>query len=474
MAVRSLPLAGGWADLLREGIVGEGARNQMARVFVIVSLVPLAFNDLPSILPVGELSRDGFIYMVPFLTLYLMWSKDRIIIPTPLVYFVAAFSVIVLLGVAVNYNEIIDTHFKGRSGFSRVVTQGMSFAFGVLIAFVFYNLTLRGFVGSIVLGARAAILVMAAFGIIEVASWYSIPGLTQLHDLVSIVVHSGTPHYPQRLRSTAFEVSWTGVMLTFFFPFATINDGCRKKVILFYIAIVAFLVILSQSRTAMLVFGFQILLISWFYFRHRVDVLVHIVAGSSIAALLLVSNVKVYTLVTETAFNVVEYGRFSRSETAEENVSNITRSASISAGISMLLERPILGVGFAQFGFHYPRHLDADDFRSYEVRAAVKDNDQWPPSYSLHARMLAETGIVGYLAWLGFIVVYLIRSLHRTFRVQDSSTSVHLGIAMTLSGWLLLGFSIDSFRFFGGWIAVGVALALQTAGSFSYRRWSAG
>ena len=31
---------------------------------------------------------------------------------------------------------------------------------------------------------------------------------------------------------------------------------------------------------------------------------------------------------------------------------------------------------------------------------------------------------------------------------------------MTLLGWLLLGISIDSFRFFGGWIAMGVMLAL--------------
>lgn len=474
MAVRPLPFNGGQVDLHCASSVGEGSRNWIARALVIVALVTIAFNDLPSIIPAGELSRDGFIYMVPFLTSYLLRSKNRIAIPTLLVYFAASFSMIVLLGVAVNYDEVIGTHFKGRSGFSRVVTQGMSFALGVLIAFVFYNLTLRGFIGSIVIGARAAILVMAVFAVVEVGSWYSIPPLTQIHDLISLVIHSGTPHYPHRLRSTAFEVSWTGVMLAFFFPFSIVNDGCRKLIILLYIAIVAVLVVLSQSRTAMMVFGIQISLVALFYVRHRADVLVHIITGSSIAAILLISNVKVHTFVTETAFNVVEYGSFSHSETVEENVSNITRSASISAGISMLLERPVLGVGLGQFGFHYPRHLEANDLRSYEVRSYVKDNDQWPPAYSLHARMLAETGILGYIAWLGFILINLIRSLHGAFQVRDSSTSVHLGIAMTLCGWLLLGISIDSFRFFGGWIAVGIALGLQTTSLSTYPRWSEG
>ena len=37
---------------------------------------------------------------------------------------------------------------------------------------------------------------------------------------------------------------------------------------------------------------------------------------------------------------------------------------------------------------------------------------------------------------------------------------VHLAVVMVLVGWLLLGLSIDSFRFFGGWIALGVGLAL--------------
>jgi O-antigen ligase len=153
-------------------------------------------------------------------------------------------------------------------------------------------------------------------------------------------------------------------------------------------------------------------------------------------------------------------------ETTDENVSNITRLASINAALSMFQERPLLGVGFGQFGFNYPRHLEADDFRSYEVRDYVESTYalSWPPAYSIHARLLAETGIMGYAVWIGFILVFLFRSLRHAARANTGG-SLHLGIAMTLCGWLLLGTSIDSFRFFGGWIAMGVALGLAPPGS---------
>ena len=145
-----------------------------------------------------------------------------------------------------------------------------------------------------------------------------------------------------------------------------------------------------------------------------------------------------------------------------ENVSNITRLAAVRAGMSMFREHPVFGVGFAQYGFNYPSHIHMDDMRSSEVRSYVTEADvelAWPPAYSLHVRLLAELGITGYLSWLSLILPVLLRSL----MMSDGTTylgRMHLAVAMTLIGWMLLGVSIDSFRFFGGWIALGVGLAL--------------
>lgn len=38
-----------------------------------------------------------------------------------------------------------------------------------------------------------------------------------------------------------------------------------------------------------------------------------------------------------------------------------------------------------------------------------------------------------------------------------------LAVVMTLVGWMMLGVSIDSYRFFGGWIALGVGYGLMAS-----------
>jgi O-antigen ligase len=230
----------------------------------------------------------------------------------------------------------------------------------------------------------------------------------------------------------------------------------------FFTALVAGLVFLAQSRTALLVFGFQFLLLVWFHIRHRVDLIVHATAIVILGVLLMASEGRVYQLVEHKVSNMIEYGSAEPTEDGlDENVSNVTRLASINAAFSMFWERPFFGVGFGQFGFNYPQHISADDLRSWEVRDYIQPSDAkgWPPSYSLHARMLAETGIAGYSIWMGLILLFLLRSLKLSVVADRSTAHVHVAVAMILSGWLLLGMSIDSFRFFGGWIALGVALA---------------
>jgi hypothetical protein len=97
-----------------------------------------------------------------------------------------------------------------------------------------------------------------------------------------------------------------------------------------------------------------------------------------------------------------------------------------------------------------------------EVRTYVTEAEEaWPPSYSIHARMLAETGLFGYLTWLSMILTGIWRGLANA-DVETENGRAHIAVAMTLIGWLLLGASIDSFRFFGGWIAVGVGFALPS------------
>ena len=428
-----------------------------------IAIAATIFNDLRPVLPVGELASDAFIYVFPLLMLYLLRVPGRLEFPiVPLLLALGLYAVIVL-GIAVNYDEIARAYFKGRSGMGRVITQLMSLSFGLLVALLFYNLTRMGYLAAMSRGARIALWLMAGIGALEFASWHMLPGLTQLYEALSAVIHANSGlAYAQRLRMSAFEVSWAGVMLSFLFPFVMITLGRSAWRAGLYTALVLLLVILTQSRTALLVIAAQTLLFVWFALRDRVDYLLHAATLGFVVLLGLMVSEGPREVIWTKVTNVVEYGSLQGREAgdAEENLSNVTRLAGIQAGMEMFREHPLIGIGFGQYGFNYPGHLRAEDFRSWEVRKYVTDAEaDWPPAFSLHVRFLAEIGIIGYALWMLLLVPPLIRSLRHT----DSSIGIgraHLAVAMTLAGWMLLGLSIDTARFFGGWIALGVGLAL--------------
>ncbi len=441
-----------------------GWRLDVVGMLLLLIVVATAFSDLPPLLPLGEFHKEGFVYVFPLLALAYFGTRSpgAFRVPPTLTLLSLALLLVILLGVIANYHDIATARFKGRSGLERVVTQGMSITLGLGIALLVYNLTTDGKAQWIARGARIALLAMGFVGFFEFASWFSIPGLTQVHQALSVFVHEDAA-YAMRLRTTGFEVSWTALTLTFLYPFALADRNMPKWKIAGYTLLVLVLVVLAQSRTALLVIVMQGGILAWAYLRRRLDLVVHAATIACVAALAVVA-VGFGDSVIERVGNLVEYGNFSGNTAGvEESVSNVTRLAAIRAGIAMFQENPILGVGLGQYGFNYPGHLRFEDFRSWEVQQYIDgSHPNWPPTFSIHVRLLAETGIVGYLVWLGLLLTATIRSL----RNADSESAVgrlHLAVAMTLAGWLMLGLSVDSFRFFGGWITLGVAFGLPAA-----------
>lgn len=442
------------------------ATDPIARFIIVIAIVSMAFNDLPPILSIGELQNDAFIYLLPVLIIYLFRAPADVDLHLRFVGLAALMVLVIAIGIFLNSGSILTAHFKGRSGVGRIITQCMVLGFGLLIVLMFNDLARRGFITSISLGARAAVFVMAFFGLLEIGSWISLPGLTQLHALLGALIHGGTGlPYAYRLRMTAFEVSWAGVMLTFFFPFGMI--GIRREWHRFaYVALVLGMTILTQSRTALLVILLQTFLMLWKTLGRQIDILIFAALAGMLGLFMLMMTPSISGKVTTAASNVVTYGNPSgpSEQAASENFSNVTRFASVRASLEMFADHPFFGVGFGQYGFHFTEYLHAEDYRSWEVRDlyAVSSDLTWPATYSLHARLLSETGLFGYLVFLAMILPVLYSTLRRS-NPDEAIGRAHLAVAMTLFGWLPLGISIDTFRFYGGWIAIGIGLALLAA-----------
>ncbi len=135
-----------------------------------------------------------------------------------------------------------------------------------------------------------------------------------------------------------------------------------------------------------------------------------------------------------------------------------TRLALLVASWSLFLQHPWVGVGLGQSGFDLLDNLPGWAYsRIEEVTFLVAPTSNLIPNpKNLWARLLAETGIIGTLPFVVFVLMVLIAAL-ALMRQQDVRAR-YLGTAGMMS-WLAVvvqGFSLDSFALPTMWLSFGI------------------
>jgi O-antigen ligase len=129
------------------------------------------------------------------------------------------------------------------------------------------------------------------------------------------------------------------------------------------------------------------------------------------------------------------------------------------AGWDIFNQYPFLGVGLGNAGFYFPEKLIPFGWGLTEVRDYMYRFPSIPNIKSMWVRVLAETGIIGFAFWVVWIFLMLqtARLLHR----QSNTMLRTCGLAgiFALVGFLLEGFSIDSFALPYIWITLGLVNA---------------
>ena len=127
---------------------------------------------------------------------------------------------------------------------------------------------------------------------------------------------------------------------------------------------------------------------------------------------------------------------------------------------------PITGVGLGNAGYYYLDHIPAIGWATYEIRTMFYRNDGLPNIKSFWYRLLAETGIVGFMLFVVWLLV-LWFSLSASQHSRDSTLrTVALGGQLALLAFVFEGFSIDSF----GLPYLFVMTGFSAAAGLIYRR----
>ena len=220
-----------------------------------------------------------------------------------------------------------------------------------------------------------------------------------------------------------------------------------KLAALFTLGIILYVVLNTFSRGAYLVLAIDVVLILFVFEKHFNPLIAF--AGLSILILLfpfLPSNYR-DRFVTLSAF------------TAENGIYQDTsfrgRTSEMLTGLTMFTSHPLLGVGAGNYPTNYQHYAQ---LVGIEFRAQARD------PHSLYIQLLAETGILGTIAFLG-MVFFILRALNKACRNIELSPHLHdwlpwiSALRLAIISYLLTSIFLHNayIRYF--WILVAMALA---------------
>lgn len=129
------------------------------------------------------------------------------------------------------------------------------------------------------------------------------------------------------------------------------------------------------------------------------------------------------------------------------------------AGWGVFNDHPILGVGLGNAGFFFPEKLSAFSWALTEIRTLIYQQSFVPNIKSLWVRLLAETGIVGFAIFACWCYI-LWQSAQFLRKLKDPLFKM-IGLAgsFALIGFIMEGFSLDTFALPYYWFSFGLITA---------------
>jgi O-antigen ligase len=160
-------------------------------------------------------------------------------------------------------------------------------------------------------------------------------------------------------------------------------------------------------------------------------------------------------LVPETASLKMPVERILQSF-SKQDWSNLTRLYSMQAAWRAFVAHPIVGVGWGQFAWHFPVHTDP---------MGLQSQFDWPMVNNFPLQILCETGLQGFLVFLGTGLA-ICRAVVLRIRRPEFRPGLLLAATLGVAGiWAQL-LTFSQYNLPHIWVAVGLLLAaLQDDGS---------
>jgi len=419
------------------------------------------FTSARYIVPLGELSNEA--YAIPFLVIlavtmfkvpYRKCTGSFLVLSLLLLFW------ILISGVS-NYSAILESNFKGKTGFSKYIFQlvmiSCFFAFSFCVATIYSNKK-KSIRLDYSAGIRCAFLISSLYAFIEIPRLFGVDIFSGMRGYIDFILRAdGFQSYSAlRLRSLAYESpSYANFLLCVCALCLSdlVGSYSPKKIFLF--ALASMLIILSGSRggAAGLILLMMLAVFLNFSKNHRSsESTLKLFTFGYWAVFITVVAFILFADLTLIADDFFDDYRF---------VSNIGRLGAQYASGQIFFENPIFGIGLGQQGFYMAEYYPNWALVSWEVEAWSNPYyGTWPPGFSLYMRLLSETGIVG--IFLFFYLNYVVlRYLLIEFLSDGEGKATAILAFMTICSSLIVFSFFDSFRYIPYWVGLSMYLILK-------------
>lgn len=424
----------------------------------------------------GEFKREpgSYFLLLGFLVVVLeSFMKRRIQLPYKSYIFqlLLFFMLLCLLSAIFNITTISGYYFKKTTGISRFIRQFFALSLSTLVFFSLYwnvivNLKLTEILYKVRKIFLYSFIAVSIYGFFEIL--YQVFGLQPAYIILRLFDYFPFTEYDadtkHRISSVCFEPP---ALATFLITVAgwMFSYIVTHKSVLKYIpaTIVIILTYFSGSRTALVVVFFQlfVFLVIVLSRKQKIYTAMYIIFG-----ILFFSGIVMLTKgdkIIRDVENKIE--SLDIKGNLKNNVSNQSRLGIQYANLVVFTKHPIFGVGFGQQAYeamyYYPLWAKQNNWE-FKGMYLNKSDPMFPPGYNVYVRLLAETGIIGFMFFIYFLYVIISttkRIIKRNNNEQEKTLALILMV--TFVGFIVNWLQLDTFRMYGFWLGLAILIKLR-------------
>ena len=442
----------------------------------------IPFNSWDGIPLLGEYARESaalfFLVAGTFILLRLVIvQKIKLPYKHPIFLILCLLVLWLIIATALNISEISHYYFKDTSGYKRFLLQFISLSIALFFFITFYNAFRTVDIWTIFRYIRKTFLIsfiiISIYSILEILILkFGLGFLTQTLYLFDYFpfTESYLDYKNYRISSVTFEPPALATYLLTITPWMLSYIITHKKFTKYIPAILVFVfTFFSGSRAGIFIVVVQYLLffIALINFstwqKYVVKAILFILIG--IGFLLLINGKVITNYIVEKATSFAL-------DDEDHTYSNKSRLGIAYANFQVFKYNPISGVGLGQQTFeakdHYPAWAVKGNYE-FEEKYLNPKVKNFPPGYNLYIRLLAESGIVGFLLFLGLITVTLYMCVKPILR-KDKLALLYIISLISIVGMLLNWLKMDTFRVFTFWFTLAFLIMLTRRKVLVYRK----